>query len=427
MRTRLLHFRTIAALLLPFVLSACHPAAQTPSDPLKQRGYLWQRDWTPAVVDALSEAKQHTDGVVLLGAEILWDGKTPHPIMATIPWDKLAAADIPCSLGLRIAPYPGPFAEDDEQVRAIAGIAQSLLDAAHAHRITLTEFQIDFDCAQGKLAGYHAWLRTLARTIHPTRLVITTLPSWLDEPEFPALVRDVDGYVLQVHSVPTMQETGHAALCDTTLARKWVAHASRLGIPFSVALPTYWCLAGYDPKGKLISVAMDSVPPAWPPGTHVLEFATNADDLAQLVHEWQTDRPVGLQEILWYRLPVATDLRNWRWPTLLAVMAGRKPNHHLQLVQEASGPIDFSMVNIGEADERLDCDVVVQWANSKIVAVDSLPGWTNSQDAGKVVFSTTHEDGLRLSPGAKISIGWIRFENAPVLRTEIVPHAPKAP
>ena len=70
---------------------------------------------------------------------------------------------------------------------------------------------------------------------------------------------------------------------------------------------------------------MDSVDLAWPPGTRTIEFSTNSDDTATLVKEWLSARPAELKEIIWYRIPVATDQRNWRWPTLTAIMAGRKP------------------------------------------------------------------------------------------------------
>jgi Protein of unknown function (DUF3142) len=174
--------------------------------------------------------------------------------------------------------------------------------------------------------------------IQPLRFVITALPVWLDEPEFADVVHDVDGYVLQIHSVLTLAEAGRAVLCNATLASKWVAKAAKLKLPFAVALPTYRCLAGYDAAGKLLGVAMDSVDPAWPPGTRILDFATDADDIALLVKEWQSTRPPELRELLWYRLPVATDGRNWRWPTLSSVMAGRTPLHKLEVLQIRQAP-----------------------------------------------------------------------------------------
>src|SRR5439155_27099451 len=101
-------------------------------------------------------------------------------------------------------------------------------------------------------------------------------------------------------------------------------------------------------------VAMDSVQPPWPPDTRVLEFATNADEIAMLVKEWGRKRPRQLREIIWYRIPVATDLRNWRWVTLSAVMAGRKPPLQLVVAHAGENPIDLAIANTGEGGEVLD-------------------------------------------------------------------------
>ncbi len=406
---------------------ACHPESTSLGGPLSQRGYLWQRDWTQAVADALRMADQHLDGVIVLGAEMVWQGKAPRVIEATIDWDHLKSACKPCALALRIAPYPGPFSGDDATTQAITGEAASLLREAKAHGVTLSEFQIDFDCGQRKLAGYRAWLRALAKVVHPTRLVITTLPAWLNEAEFPALIDETDGYVLQVHSVPTKAESGQAFLCDPVLARKWVDEASRLGRPFWVALPTYWCLAGYDTTGKLIGVAMDGVQPSWPEGTRTLEFRSNADEIADLVKGWKTERPPQMCGIIWYRVPVETDLRNWRWATLQAVMAGRSPAHHLEIIHEGAAPVDFSIMNTGEAEDELNCDVVVRWSDRPVSACDALPGWAVSVGPDQATFTTTDGYRLRLLPGDKMGIGWIRFEKPTALQTELRPDGENPP
>jgi len=416
-------FRLGTFLLAVSAMTGCHRAPATTSGPLIQRGYLWQRDWTPSVASAMQEAEKPMDGIVVLGAEIVWEDGKAWALKANIGWELLKKSGKPCALAVRIAPYPGPFSKNDESIRTIAAVVKSLLDEARSHDVVLSEFQIDFDCAQKKLAGYHDWLRTLIPVIHPTKLVITTLPSWLDEPEFPKLVGEADGYVLQVHSVPTREESGKDSLCDPVLARKWVAKAANLGTPFSVALPTYRCLVGYDPSGKLLGVAMDSVEPSWPPGTHLLEFATNADEMADLVKEWKTARPAGLRELLWYRLPVATDQRNWRWETLSAVMEGRRPTHHLEAIQSEINPVDLSIINTGEAEEHLDCDMVVKWTGSQLVASDALPGWTISTEKEMATFNSQPGYRLSLSPGGRLRLGWLRFDRETALKMEILPHA----
>jgi hypothetical protein len=371
------------------------------------------------VAAGFREAEERMDGVVVLGAEVGWSGGAAHAARANIAWEELRAKKV--ALAVRMGSYEGPFTNDDRALKAIAGEAERLLDEARAHRVEPTELQLDFDCAQRKLAGYTLWVRAVRRMIRPLPLVITALPAWLDEDRFPTLAREADGYVLQVHSVPTLAESGHAVLCDTALARQWVGKASALGMPFSVSLPAYWCVAGYDGRGKLLGVAMDSVQPAWPPGTSMLEFSANADEIADLVGEWKRKRPAGMKELLWYRVPVATDQRNWRWPTLDAVMAGRKPAHRVEaLLTAGENPVDVSIVNRGQAEERSRWSVTLDWNGAEPTAWDALPGWSVTVEKDSAVFTTAPgEGGLRLSPGERRSIGWIRYDKVTVPRCQV--------
>jgi hypothetical protein len=401
------------------LFAACNRTAPTVSGPLSQRGYLWQRDWTAVVKGAVLEAQKRMDGVILLGAEISWTAGKPEVVKTNINWRTLESYGASYSIAMRIAPYPGPISPDDTTAQFIVGVAKSLIELAANHGVAISEFQIDFDCAQKNLRAYRGWLHSVREAIHPLRFVITTLPAWLDDPEFVPLVREADGYVLQVHSVPNSTVNGRANLCDAQSARTWVRKAARIGLPFSVALPTYRCAAGYDPSGVLLSVAMDSVQPAWPPGTRVLEFETNADDMAMLVKEWQQARPPQLQEIIWYRLPVATDVRNWRWTTLSAVMSGRKPLHRLEVLQQGENPIDLSIANTGEADEPLDSVVTAIWNSAATVTADVLTGWTVDITHGQAVFRNTSGHQMRLAPGGKRQIGWLRYEQPVTLQLKL--------
>src|SRR4030095_16165484 len=213
-----------------------------------QRGYIWQREWTPAVIDSLREAEGRMNGVVLLGAEINFGGNSPEIVKASIDWDAVQRQTQHCSVALRAAPFAGPFRADDAPARMIVDVAKQLLDNARAHDVKIEEFQFDFDCAQKNLHDYRTWLSMLRPIVHPVRFVITVLPAWLDDANFLPLVGETDGYVLQVHSVP-ISARGGAILCDSKLAREWVARAGKLRMPFSVALPTYRCAAGYTRDG----------------------------------------------------------------------------------------------------------------------------------------------------------------------------------
>jgi hypothetical protein len=402
-----------AAIIL---LTGCNRSEVKVSGPLRQRGYIWQREWTPAVGDAVGEAARRMDGVVILGAEINFAGKKPEIIKASLDWETVKRQAEHCSVALRVGPFAGPFRTNDTPARTIVDVTKEILGDARAHQVKIEEFQFDFDCAQKNLGSYRAWLRALRPAIQPIRFVITVLPAWLDNSEFLPLVREADGYVLQVHSVPI--SSGSATLCEAHSAHKWVAKAAELGLPFSVALPTYRGVAGYGPDGKLLSVAMDSVQPSWPPDTRILEFGADADEIAALVDTWQKARPTQLRELVWYRIPIATDTRNWRWVTLSAVMAGRRPEHKLRVLLDGANPIDLSILNAGEADEQVNANVMATWSGVGLDASDALAGWSVQSENGRAVFRANVQHGVRLPPGGVRKIGWLRFDQTTSLRTE---------
>ncbi|WP_075088893.1 DUF3142 domain-containing protein [Verrucomicrobium spinosum] len=227
-----------------------------------------------------------------------------------------------------MAPYAGPFSGEGSVVVSLKRVVEELLVEARSAGMEIQEFQLDFDCAQKKLTGYAEWVKALRHSTGSVPLVITALPSWLSEPAFPSLAREAKRYVLQVHSVVSPLGDDRTQICDPVLAKRWVVQASGIGLPFEIALPTYRSYVGYSPEGKLVGVASDSVSPSWPADTRVKEYGLDAAAMAVMVKEWQVRRPAHAEGILWYRLPVATDKNNWRWPTLRAVMEGEpRPRH----------------------------------------------------------------------------------------------------
>jgi uncharacterized protein DUF3142 len=408
----------ILALWLACLVSCSRSVPRT-SGNLPQRGYVWQRDWTPAVIDSVLQASKALNGIVVLGGEVEWQGQQPHFSAATIDWEVLRSHRISCALALRVAPYDGPFAAEDGNGGFIVSTTKSLLSAAATHGVNINEFQLDFDCATKNLAGYKLWLRAIRKAVHPIPFVVTTLPAWLDDPEFVPLAREADRYVLQVHSVPVLQSSGRGTLCDVASARRWVNKAAGLKLSFSVALPTYRCTVGYGPSGKLLSVGMDSVQPAWPPNTRILEFEASPDEMAMLIEEWRRERVPELTEVIWYRIPVASDIRNWGWITLSTVMSGRRPVHELVAMQEGSNPIDISIQNAGERDEQLEGSLVATWTGSAVLAGDGLRGWSVDITEQRAVFRTNNEYPTRLPPGKKRTIGWLRYDAPTALRLQL--------
>jgi hypothetical protein len=149
-----------------FAFAGCNRSNVNISGPLPQRGYIWQREWNPAVIDSLRQAKQRMNGVVLLGAEIRFGGKSPEIVKPSIDWEAVHREAQQCSLALRVAPFAGPFRADDAPARVIVDVTKQLLDDARTHDVKIEEFQFDFDCAQKKLASYHTWLSILRPIVH---------------------------------------------------------------------------------------------------------------------------------------------------------------------------------------------------------------------------------------------------------------------
>ena len=100
-------------------------------------------------------------------------------------------------------------------------------------------------------------------------------------------------------------------------------------------------------------------------------------------------------------------------------MAGRLPEHKLNILQEGENPIDLSIVNAGEADEQLNMNVTATWDDAGLTASDALAGWNLESENGRATFKVTASHGLRLPPGATRKIGWLRFDQATTIETEL--------
>ena len=164
---------------------------------------------------------------------------------------------------------------------------------------------------------------------------------------------------------------------------------------------------------------MDSVQGSWPPNTILREIAADPDELADLIREWRENRPAELEGIIWYRLPVETDARNWRFATLATVANGRKPHRQVDVFSEGMNPMDVAIRNAGEADERLQMKVIVD-SDQPAVDADALTGCRVSMHGTQSIFATEGSEALRLRPGETRSLGWLRFASPARARLHVV-------
>lgn len=412
--------RLVGSIVSLVTFAACErPPARVADTPLPREVYVWQRTHHPAVASALRAHAAEFATVVVLAAEVSGGQPTPStPARApqitrvSLDWSALAVAPR-LGLALRLNAHSGPFARDDTTTRALVSLARELLAEAAAHHLRIAELHIDFDAATAKLPGYREWLLALRTAVAPVPLTFTALPTWLNSPDFPALARTADHYVLQVHSVdrPSRADTP-ATLCDPVAARAAIERAARLGVPFRVALPTYGYTLAFDrATGRFAALSAEGPAPVWrdDPAYLVRELSAEPSALAALVRSLHADRPAALTGVIWYRLPVDGDRLNWSWPTLAAVAAGRTPAPHLVVESHStdSGLAEISLVNRGDGDFAGPVRVAASWRDAHRLGADALGHFAITAETARSLRLTA--PALRLAAGQRRPAGWLRL------------------
>ena len=403
-----------AILILSVVLAAftcsCRPQTKV-SGPLPQEAYIWQRVWNEPVRGATLEHSSAFKSLVVLSAEVSWKDRQPRIVRADLNFETLRRAKCPIGIALRVGPFSGPFSSRDKNAVALSELAASLVAQCSSNDVRVSELQIDFDCASSKLDGYRSWIDAIRETTQGIPLVITALPSWLDESGFRRLIAAVDGYILQVHSLERPKSPdAEFSLCDPRSAHRAVQRAARLGKPFRVALPTYGYLIAFGQK-HFIGLSADGPELIWPEGSILRETRAEPEAMAALIRDWTIERPQELAGVIWYRLPVPGESLNWSWPTLAAVMAGRVPKASVraEATHPRPGLIEVALINDGENNSTSLPAIEVQWQKARMVAGDGLAGFRMENSTSGTAHLTS-QDSSPLKPGERRKIGWLRLD-----------------
>ena len=384
--------------------------------PMRQDAYVWQREWTPSVHDAVASQHQQFHELVVLAGEVSQLGKDPdapgkvtvvHPDYAAI-----AKSVRTIGIAIRVGPAAGSFIyeADSPQTILLCDTVKNALAAPVAAGLSVAEVQIDFDCAESKLTGYRRWVSAIKANIAPTPVVITALPSWLKHAEFAALAREAGSFVIQVHSLHQPSDPdAPMSICDPVEALAAVNQASQIGVGFRVALPTYSYLAGFSSQRKFLGLSADGPAANWPTGTILRMMRSDPASIAPLVAKWIARPPQNMTGIIWYRLPVPGEELNWSAVTLKTVMTGStpQPNCILETARNTKGVIDVYLHNIGNGDATSPQRFKLDGQNGAIS--EAIHGFTCLEDAkGSVIFLDSSTTGRRIAPGEKIQIGWLR-------------------
>ncbi len=401
------------------------------SGSFEQDAYVWQRRWDDPVLTAIDQHAGAFRRVVPLVTEIEWSDGRPRVVEVPVDFAALVGERqangeaVQVGAALRIGPYAGPFAGDDAVGRQLCDVARSIVVRAADQGVTLAELQIDFDAASSKLAGYREWVVAITEAVSPTPVVITTLPTWMSHSGFGQLVAAADAFVLQVHSIERPRGPDEdLTLCNAARTRVWVDQAAGFGRPFRVALPTYGYLVAFDAAGEYIGLSADGDAPDWPADATVRRVDADPAAMASLIDAWTASRPMLMEGVIWYRLPVRTDTLNWRWPTLVAAMEGRVPVGRAAGVVRTVEPglVEVDLTNTGDGDAPARQRVHLSWTDSRFITGDGAMGYVLERDGHHAAWLQPRatELGLRrIGPGNTRTIGWLRFDRDTEVTVEI--------
>jgi hypothetical protein len=360
------------------------------------------------------------EGLTVLAAEVDLSRSPLRTFRVGIDWATLREAGRPVGLALRIGRFQGwgggtgRFADEPETVRALAGLAGELARQARSHAVALREIQLDYDCPESKLSDYPVLVDAVRTSVAPAPVTITALPSWLRQQRaFRRLSRSTDGIVLQVHSLRTPSRPGEQIeLVDPAEAERAVEEAAKAGRPFRVALPTYAYGAVFDRRGNVVGLSAQGA------GTRV---AADPEAMAALVRRWTADRPPELAGLVWYRLPVASDTRNWPRVTLDAVRAGRAPRREVRTALRHPDPalVEIDLLNTGEAEVPLPSPVDLRWKSDTLITGDGLLGYRLLASGPREARLESPEPVRGLRPGERRTIAWLRFRAPTEVHVEI--------
>jgi hypothetical protein len=422
----------LLACLLAVAPACSCSAAPASAAAWTQEAYVWQRSPLPVLALAAQEGARPgaaLDGVALLAAEVSWRGGRAEAVYSEIDYSSaLLRGRGRVALVLRAGPFSGPFDAGAPACLSLRGVLREVLARARAGGLEPAELQLDFDCAEARLAGYAEWLRALRADCGGLPLHFTALPSWLGRPAMEGLAASADGFVLQVHALEKPSSPGAIApLCDPERALAWVRRAGALGRPFRVALPTYGYLLAFSPGGRLLGFTGGSRLPSWPADALLRELRADEAEMAELARRLRADHPGSCGGLLWFRLPAAGDALNWRWPAFAEVLRGGRPAAlpRAECIRKSDTTWEVVLSNAGTASCVAPGALAVSWPEGlRGTGADALGGATLRLVPGtrRALFTLPTREGapLRLEPGRSLTPGWLRLEGEGAPLVEII-------
>ena len=337
---------------------------EPPPAPLVHQAYVWQRAWSPDLVQALSDAPAELGVLRVLARER--SGSERLPVDVAVDVEALARGGREVVVVMRVegtAPLTGISLQE------VAPLAR----AWRARGVRVRGVELDHDCATASLAAYADWLAAERAALGDLGLSITALPTWSGSPELARLAAIPEEIVVQVHAVraPTLFSPEEAR----GFVEAWARASSR---PFLVALPTY--------RVRLRE------------GTRL---AAEPREVARFVAGLR-ERPVkGVKGLLWFRLGHRGDPDSWSLPTLTAVVRGEalEPKLSPRLVDAGGGTLDIVIENTGRVDAEAPGRLTL---SGRLEVLDGVAGYA---PRGSSLVARTPP---RLRAGEQRVVGFVR-------------------
>ena len=396
-------------LLIILLLAGC--SRKVRQTPLSSQAYVWQRVWTEEVSAAVRAAR--FDALHVLAAEFSVKDSRPEIKIITPDWRALVDSGRQISAVLRVHASVGRNGWNSSLVHEMSRLLTDTVSRFKAGGLHLTELQLDYDCAESRLAEYEQMLGSL-RTDVP--ICITALPAWLRHEAVRKLLARSPGYVLQVHSLHLPKNAGLSGLMDLNETRAAVQRAEELGVPFRVALPTYSCLVEFADDGRVREVYGEDLPAGLALSTrNYAVLDSDAYTLSGLVAEWRAHSAQLMQAVIWYRLPVGSDRLNWSASLLSKVAGGEMLKRGWAAFARPAkeGHAEIILQHQGEAPDDLPREVSISWQGGDIEGGDGLRGYKVLNHApGCLTLRLEHPARFgRVQPEQQIVAGWVRLKD----------------
>lgn len=378
---------------------------KNPPSVLQQDIYIWQRVWTPALLESLQTITSSVQHLHVLAAEFDVDEKA---VSIRVDFSALQNSTLPIYAVVRIDGRSNEIlnAHTHANISALAEIWQKKLPA-------LAGIEIDYDCPTAQLPHYVQFLKQLRAAIpSPLKLVNTALPTWIESPVLSELLMQTDSSILQVHAVLNPQQ----GLFDEVQALAWVKSYKKIATKsFQVALPAYGSKVVFSADGKIISIQSEQL--TMTNSNHALELNADPNTIAKFIQSLSANQ---ITNIIWFRLPTSEDQRAWSITTLLAVMNQQPLFSKLELKfvpesnsendkyhkdEKSSGLINIEVVNQGNIAADSPLKVTLKPANF-CSAADGINGYQLELEQGTWTFK--REQYVTLLPQQNRTIGWLR-------------------